>query len=82
MSEITYRRLASADFERIGEIDRTERIDTLYVQHGDRLSAISARRRGSPKGMANTRLLTSAPSASGISPQVELHWERLRMANS
>jgi GNAT superfamily N-acetyltransferase len=37
MSEITYRRLVRADFERIGEIDRTERIDTLYVQQGDRL---------------------------------------------
>ena len=37
MSEITYRRLVLSDVERIGEIDRTERIDTLYVQHGDRL---------------------------------------------
>jgi GNAT superfamily N-acetyltransferase len=37
MAEITYRRLAPADLERIGEIDRTERIDTVYVQHGDRL---------------------------------------------
>jgi predicted N-acetyltransferase YhbS len=36
-SEITYRRLASADLARIGEIDRTERIDTVYVQHGSRL---------------------------------------------
>jgi hypothetical protein len=37
MSEITYRRLVPADLEWIGEIDRTERIDTLYVRHGDRL---------------------------------------------
>jgi GNAT superfamily N-acetyltransferase len=37
MSEITYSRLVPADLERIGEIDRTERIDTLYVQHGDQL---------------------------------------------
>jgi GNAT superfamily N-acetyltransferase len=37
MSEVTYSRLAPADLERIGEIDRTERIDTLYVQHADRL---------------------------------------------
>jgi GNAT superfamily N-acetyltransferase len=36
-SEITYRRLASADLARIGEIDRTERIETVYVQHGSRL---------------------------------------------
>lgn len=34
---ITYRRLVSPDLARIGEIDRTERIDELYVQHGDRL---------------------------------------------
>ncbi len=31
------RRLVAADLARIGEIDRTERIDTLYVQHGTRL---------------------------------------------
>jgi GNAT superfamily N-acetyltransferase len=37
MSEVTYRRLVLSDLERIGEIDRTERIDTLYVQHGERL---------------------------------------------
>ena len=37
MTEITYSRLVAADLERIGEIDRTERIDTLYVQHGERL---------------------------------------------
>jgi len=29
MTEITYSRLVAADLERIGEIDRTERIDTL-----------------------------------------------------
>jgi GNAT superfamily N-acetyltransferase len=37
MSEITYRRLVRADLGRIGEIDRTECIDGLYVQQGDRL---------------------------------------------
>jgi len=36
-SEITYRRLVAADLARIGEIDRTERIETLYIQHGTRL---------------------------------------------
>ena len=36
-SEITYRRLVAADISRLGEIDRTERIETLYVQHGSRL---------------------------------------------
>jgi ribosomal protein S18 acetylase RimI-like enzyme len=34
---ITYRQLVAADLARIGEIDRTERIETLYVQHGARL---------------------------------------------
>lgn len=34
---ITYRRLIATDLGRIGEIDRTERIDALYVQHGAEL---------------------------------------------
>jgi GNAT superfamily N-acetyltransferase len=34
---IVYRRLAAADLAWIGEIGRTEHIDTLYVQHGSRL---------------------------------------------
>jgi GNAT superfamily N-acetyltransferase len=37
--EINYRRLVAADLARIGEIDRTERIETLYVQQGTRLEA-------------------------------------------
>jgi ribosomal protein S18 acetylase RimI-like enzyme len=36
---IAYRRLAVPDLKRIGEIDRTERIDALYVQRGTRLEA-------------------------------------------
>jgi predicted N-acetyltransferase YhbS len=32
--QIAYRRLVAADLCRIGEIDRTERIEALYVQHG------------------------------------------------
>ena len=32
--EVEYRRLAAPDLARIGEIDRSERIDLLYVQHG------------------------------------------------
>jgi len=35
--EIEYRRLASTELARIGEIDRTERIERLYVQYGTRL---------------------------------------------
>jgi hypothetical protein len=66
--EITYSRLVPADLERIGEINRTEQIDTLYAQHGDRLE----RRFGD----------FSASSASAISPQAELHWECLRMGDS
>lgn len=34
---IRYRRLERGDLARIGDIDRTERIDSLYVQHGTRL---------------------------------------------
>ena len=34
---IEYRRLVPADLGRVGEIDRTERIPALYVQHGSRL---------------------------------------------
>jgi GNAT superfamily N-acetyltransferase len=34
---ITYRSLAAADLARVGDIDRTERIDTLYVQRGSAL---------------------------------------------
>jgi len=37
LPEIVYRRLQPADLERIGEIDRTERIEALYTQHGTRL---------------------------------------------
>lgn len=35
--EIEYRRLAHAELSLVGEIDRTERIEGLYVQHGTRL---------------------------------------------
>jgi GNAT superfamily N-acetyltransferase len=37
MNGITYRRLVTADLARIGEIDRTERIDVIYLQHGAHL---------------------------------------------
>jgi GNAT superfamily N-acetyltransferase len=36
---IAYKRLGREDLARIGDIDRTERIDTLYVQHGTELEA-------------------------------------------
>lgn len=36
-SGIAYRRMVAADLARIGEIDRSERIETVYVQHGSRL---------------------------------------------
>jgi len=35
--EVTYRRLMPDELARVGEIDRTERIDALYVQRGARL---------------------------------------------
>ena len=34
---ITYRRLAATELSRVGDIDRTERIDALYIQRGTRL---------------------------------------------
>jgi ribosomal protein S18 acetylase RimI-like enzyme len=34
---ITFRPLVASELERIGEIDRTERIELLFVQHGTRL---------------------------------------------
>lgn len=37
MTRVAYRRLAGSDLVRLAEIDRTERIDTLYVQHGREL---------------------------------------------
>jgi len=38
---LAYRRLVAEDLERLGEIDRTERIDTLYVQHGHELEELT-----------------------------------------
>jgi GNAT superfamily N-acetyltransferase len=35
--ETTYRQLVPADLDRIGEIDRTEQIERIYVQHGTQL---------------------------------------------
>src|SRR5262249_32793950 len=37
LTHICYRGLDAADLDRIGEIDRTERIETMYVQRGTRL---------------------------------------------
>lgn len=36
-SEITYRQLIQADLDRIGDIDRTEHIESIYVQDGSHL---------------------------------------------
>ena len=38
--EISYRPLTAADLARVGEIDRAERIDTLYVQEGASLREV------------------------------------------
>ncbi len=40
-SDIRYERLERLDLARIGDIDRTERIETLYVQHGTELEELS-----------------------------------------
>src|SRR3990172_6966846 len=36
-----YRQLGAADLARVGEIDRTEQIEALYVQHGTRLEVLT-----------------------------------------
>lgn len=36
-AEITYRQLAHADLDRLGDIDRTEHIESIYVQEGSHL---------------------------------------------
>jgi GNAT superfamily N-acetyltransferase len=38
---IAYRRLEPEELSRVGEIDRTERIDTIYVQHGRELEEVA-----------------------------------------
>jgi GNAT superfamily N-acetyltransferase len=38
---IAYRRLEPRELSRVGEIDRSERIDTIYVQHGAELESIA-----------------------------------------
>jgi GNAT superfamily N-acetyltransferase len=38
---LEYRRLESSEVARVREIDRTERIDTIYVQHGVELEAVT-----------------------------------------
>ncbi len=37
MSEIDYRRLTEAEVDRVGEIDRSERVESAFVQKGARL---------------------------------------------
>ena len=39
-TDIRHRLLTAADIERIADIDRTERIDALYVQHGSQLELV------------------------------------------
>ena len=48
MSDVTYRRLERHELARVGEIDRTERIDTLYVQRGVELEAVAGDFSASP----------------------------------
>lgn len=48
MSGVTYRRLERRELARVGEIDRTELIDTLYVQRGAELEPIKGDFSASP----------------------------------
>lgn len=45
---VAYRPLERRELSRVGEIDRTERIETLYVQHGVDLEAVAGDFRASP----------------------------------
>ena len=45
---IAYRSLAVSDLSRLGEIDRTERIALVYVQHGSRLEPVVGDRSAPP----------------------------------
>jgi GNAT superfamily N-acetyltransferase len=40
---VAYRRLEAHELSRVREIDRTEQIDTLYVQHGAELEAVAGK---------------------------------------
>jgi GNAT superfamily N-acetyltransferase len=48
MSQIRYRALTLAEAGRVGEIDRTERILSVYTQHGDRLEEHAGDRSSPP----------------------------------
>jgi hypothetical protein len=67
---IEFRRLARAELTRVAEIDRTERIDVIYEQHGTEL----VERRGNwsspawtPMGTASTRSMRSGTPSSTTS---------------
>ena len=60
--EIRLRRLARDELARVGEIDRTERIDVLYLQHGARLEE----RRGDFSARA---WLTEGPGEHSVAAQ-------------
>jgi ribosomal protein S18 acetylase RimI-like enzyme len=45
---ITYRLLERHELARVGDIDRTERIETLYVQHGTELERVAGDFSASP----------------------------------
>jgi GNAT superfamily N-acetyltransferase len=47
-TELRYRELEAHELERVAEIDRTERIDAIYVQHGSRLELIAGDRSSPP----------------------------------
>jgi GNAT superfamily N-acetyltransferase len=47
-STVAYRPLAVSDLSRLGEIDRTEQIDRIYVQHGTRIEQVVGDRSAPP----------------------------------
>jgi len=72
--EIRLRRLTRDELARVGEIDRTERIDVLYLQHGTRLEERRGQARSQLRDLRTSHSSTSA-EARNATIQLELRTE-------
>jgi GNAT superfamily N-acetyltransferase len=69
---IEYRRLASTELSRVAEIDRTERIESLYVQRGTRLELRSGDWSAPPWSPHGDGEHSVAAQRAGLEHDVEL----------
>lgn len=69
--EIAYRRSAAADLARIEEIDRSERIETVYVQRGSRLEEDWSAPAWSREGEGEHSVARQRAECSGIDVHME-----------